>query len=51
MQVLEERLDIREIKNDFKIKEEIERTDKEIDERVFRLYNLSEEEIGIVEKL
>ena len=29
-------------------KEKIEKTDKNIDERVFELYGLGEEEIGIV---
>lgn len=32
-----------------KIKEEIEKTDKNIDQKVYQLYGLTEEEIGIVE--
>ena len=30
------------------IKEKIEKTDREIDERVYELYGLGEEEIGII---
>ena len=32
------------------VKEKIEKTDREIDERVFELYGLGEEEIGVVKK-
>ena len=32
------------------LKQEINKTDKEIDKMVYELYGLSEEEIGIVEK-
>ena len=46
MQKLDPMLDEVEYKE---IKEKIERTDGEIDERVFELYELGEEEIGIVE--
>ena len=47
LQKLDSMLDEKEYKE---IKEEIEKTDKEIDERVFGLYNLTKEEIKIVEK-
>jgi hypothetical protein len=33
------------------IKEEIEKTDREIDERVFELYRLGKEDVGIIEKI
>ena len=33
-----------------KIEEEIEKTDNQIDQKVYELYGLTEEEIGIVEK-
>jgi len=32
------------------IKKEIEKTDKEIDEKVYELYGLTEEEIKIIEE-
>jgi hypothetical protein len=37
-------------KNALALKAEIDRTDKEIDQMVYELYGLTEEEIGIVEK-
>ena len=33
------------------VKEEIEKTDKEIDQKVYELYGLTEEEIAIIEKV
>ena len=47
LQKLDSMLDEKEYKE---IKEEIEKIDKEIDERVFKLYNLTEEEISIIKK-
>ena len=33
------------------IKDEIAKTDKKIDEEVYKLYGLTEEEMGVVEKV
>jgi len=47
LQKLDPIMDDKEYKE---IKEEIEKTDEEIDERIFELYGLGEEEIKIIEK-
>ena len=39
-----------QVRNLTKIEEEIEKTDNQIDQKVYELYGLTEEEIGIVEK-